>query len=46
MPNSVSVTNAECIHKACHSKIFADFRIFFLLILISLLHCHHRYGWW
>ena len=46
MPNSVSVTNAECIYKACHSKIFGVFRIFLLLIFMSLLHCHHRYGWW
>jgi len=46
MPNSVSVTNAECIHKACHSKIFANFRIIFLLIFMFLLHCYHRYGRW
>jgi hypothetical protein len=30
MPNSVSVTNAECIHEACHSKIFGNFSDFFL----------------
>lgn len=46
MSNSVSVTNAACMHKACHSKIFCVFQIFFLLIFMSLLHCHHRYGWW
>ena len=30
MPNSANVTNAGCIHEACHSKIFGNFSDFFL----------------
>jgi len=44
MQNSVNVISEKCIYKACGLKIFDVFKIFFLLILISLLHCHHRYG--